>query len=49
MHTGVIRPRDVNIGNRQLIEAEMKGCQVRDVLDFRRKRYVIFTNFIQDV
>ena len=30
MHTGVIRPRGVNIGNRRLIEATIKGCQVRD-------------------
>ena len=42
MHTGVIWPRGVNIGNRPLIEAKMKGCQwiVRDV---------IFTNFIHDM
>ena len=30
MHTRVIWPRGVNIGNRPLIEAKMKGCQVRD-------------------
>ena len=30
MHTGVIWPRGVNFGNRPLIEAKMKGCQVRD-------------------
>ena len=30
MHTGVIWPRGVNIGNRPLIEAKMKGCHVRD-------------------
>ena len=30
MHTGVIWPRGVNIGNRRLIEAEMDECQVRD-------------------
>ena len=30
MHTGVIWPRGVNIGNWQLIEAEMEGCQVRE-------------------
>ena len=30
MYTGVIRPRGVNIGNRRLIEAKMKGFQVRD-------------------
>ena len=40
MHTGVIWPRGVNIGNRPLIEAKMKGGQVRD-LDCRRKRNVI--------
>ena len=28
MHTGVIWPRGVNIGNRPLIEAKIKGCQV---------------------
>ena len=28
MHTGVIWPRGVNIGNRQLIEAKMNECQV---------------------
>ena len=32
MHTGVVRPRGVNIGNRQLIGAEMEGCQVRDLI-----------------
>ena len=30
MLTGVVRPRCVNMGNHQLIGAEMKGCQVRD-------------------
>ena len=30
MHTGVVRPRGVNMGNRRLIAAEMEGCQVRD-------------------
>ena len=30
MRTGVIWPRGVNIGNRPLFEAKMKGCQVRD-------------------
>ena len=29
MHTGVVRPKGVNMGNRWLIGAEMKGCQVR--------------------
>ena len=44
MHTGEIRPRGVNIGNRRLIEVNMKGCQVRDWI----VRYVIFTNCIHD-
>ena len=30
MHTGVIWPRGVNLGSRRLIEAKIKGCQVRD-------------------
>ena len=30
MHTGVVRPRGVNMGNRRLIRAEMEVCQVRD-------------------
>ena len=30
MHTGVVRPRGGNMGNRRLIGAEMEGCQVRD-------------------
>ena len=30
MHTGVIWPRGVNIDNRPLIEAKMKGWRVRD-------------------
>ena len=30
MHAGVIWPRGVNISNRRLIKANMKGCQVRD-------------------
>ena len=30
MHTGVIWPRGVNIGNRPLIEAKMKGSQGRE-------------------
>ena len=30
MHTGVVRPIGVNMGNRRLIRAEMEGCQVRD-------------------
>ena len=32
MHAGVIWPRGVNIGNRPLIEAKMKGCQVRHMI-----------------
>ena len=30
MHTGVIWPRGVHNGNRSLIEAQRKGCEVRD-------------------
>ena len=30
MHTGIIWPSGVNIVNRPLIEAKMKGCQVRE-------------------
>ena len=30
MHTGVVRPRGVNMGNCRLIVAEMEGCHVRD-------------------
>ena len=30
MHTGVVRSRGINMGNRRLIGAEMEGCQVRD-------------------
>ena len=30
MHTGVLWRGCVNIGNRPLIEANVKGCQVRD-------------------
>ena len=26
VHTGVVRPTGVNMGNRRLIGAEMKGC-----------------------
>ena len=48
MHTGVVRPRGVNIGNRQLIGAEMEGCQVKR-FDSRRKRYAMFTNVIYDM
>ena len=32
MHAGVIRSTGFNIGNRRLIEAQMKGCQVRDLI-----------------
>ena len=28
MHTGVVRPRGVNMDNRPLIVAEIEGCQV---------------------
>ena len=47
MHTGVIWPRGVNIGNRLLIEANMKGCQVRDWTVGERD--IIFTHFIHDM
>ena len=30
MHTGVVWPRGVNMGNPRLIGAEMEACQVRD-------------------
>ena len=50
MHTGVVRPRGVNMGNRRLIGAEMKGCQViywivgeRD-MSFSRILYMICVN-----
>ena len=46
MHTCVIWPRDVNIGNRPLIEAKMTGCQVGEWIVGERD--VIFTNFIHD-
>ena len=36
MHTGVIRPRGVNIRNRRLIEAKMTGCQVRAWIEGER-------------
>ena len=29
MHTGVVRPRGVNMGNCRLIGAELEGCHVR--------------------
>ena len=50
MHTGVICPRGVNIGNRPLIEAKMKGCQVREWIvgekhmSFSRILYMICVN-----
>ena len=50
MHTGVIRPRGVNIGNRRLIEANIKECQVRDWIvgerdmSFSRILYMIYMN-----
>ena len=47
MLRGVIWPRGVNIGNRPLIEAKMKGCQVRDLIV--GETYVMFTNFIHDM
>ena len=47
MHTGVVRPRGVNMGNHWLIGAEIEGCQIRDWNV--GKRDVIFTNFIHDM
>ena len=50
MHTCVICPRGVNIGNRPLIEAKMKGCQVREWIvgenhmSFSRILYMIYVN-----
>ena len=50
MHTGVVRPRGVNMGNRRLIGAEMEGCQVRcwivaeRDMSFSRILYMIFVN-----
>ena len=50
MHTGVVQPRAVNMGNRQLIGAEMEGCQVRDRIveekdiSFSRILYMICVN-----
>ena len=50
MHTGVIWPRGVIIGNRPLIEAKMKGCQVREWIvgekhmSFSRILYMICVN-----
>ena len=49
MHAGVIWPRGVNIGNRPLVEAKIKGCQVRDWIVGEIKRYVMFTNVIHDM
>ena len=39
--------RGVNIGNRPLFEAKMKGCQVREWIV--GEKHVIFTNFIYDM
>ena len=47
MHTGIIWPTGVNIRNRPLIEAKMKGRQIRDRIV--GERYIIFMNFIHDV
>ena len=50
MHTCVFWPRGVNIGNRPLIEAKMKGCQVREWIvgekhmSFSRMLYMICVN-----
>ena len=44
MHTGVIWPRGVNIGNRPLIEAKMKGCQVREWIV--GERYMSFSRIL---
>ena len=50
MHTGVVRPRGVKMGNRRLIGAEMEGCEVRDWIvgerdmSFSRILYMIFMN-----
>ena len=43
MHTGVIRSRGVNIGNRRLIEAQMKGCQVIDWIVGERDFHELYT------
>ena len=48
MHTGVVRPRGVNMGNRRLIGTEMEGCQVRDWIIGDRDTSFI-TNFIHDM
>ena len=47
MHTGIFWPRGVNIGNRPLFEAKMKGCQVRDWIVGETD--VNVTNFIHDI
>ena len=50
MHTGVVRPIGVNMGNRRLIGAKMEGCQVRDCIvgerdmPFSRMLYMICVN-----
>ena len=43
MHTGVVRPRNVNMCNRRLIGAGMEGCQVRD-MSFLRILYMTCVN-----
>ena len=40
MHTGVHWPRGVNMGTRQLIRAENKGCQLRDGIIGERDRQI---------
>ena len=47
MHTGVVRPRGVSMGNRRLIGGEIKGCQVRYWIVGERD--VIFTIFLYDL
>ena len=50
MHTDVVRPRGVNMGNHRMIGAEMEGCQVRDWIvgerdmSFSRILYTISVN-----
>ena len=43
MHSSVIRPKGVNMGNQRLTEAKMKGCHVRDWIVGERCH---LTNFI---
>ena len=49
MHTGVVRLRGVNMGNRRLIGAGMEGCQVRDWIVGERDIYAMFTIFLRYV